>query len=440
MALHSERSSTIATITVCVGLLIFFASTAGAKEFTYTNLTDLPSGPGEGKAPSINDVGEVAFFVDTDIHIYTPTPSTFTNISLLPGAPPDAWFPCLNNAGNVVMIDPFTRNLWFYEASTESFTNVSSLAGYPGNSGANFLRAIFDLSDSDQISFHSGDINNGDVYVYDHANGSFLKVTDRVGGSTRGRENRINNNQQVAYGGFPDIYIYDLVSQQTVNITDLPGGPGTGLGSFSLNDNGDIAIYNADVIYYDALSGSFLYLSTLPGFPASNTSTDSNDLSNSGEIVFWKEQTYYFDPIDQSFTQLNGQGSVPAGGMESSINGNGEIAFNGSVDVWLATSVATSTPRVPSAKLVLQQNVPNPFNPSTVIEYSLPHAAHARLSIFDVEGRRVRTLVDEYRHAGPGRVNWAGRDDAGRPVASGVYLYRLESKPYIESRRMILIK
>ena len=63
-----------------------------------------------------------------------------------------------------------------------------------------------------------------------------------------------------------------------------------------------------------------------------------------------------------------------------------------------------------------------------------------RLDVYDVKGALVRTLLDERREAGRYEVTWDGRDDGGRRVASGVYLYRLEAGGKEESRRMVLVK
>ncbi len=90
--------------------------------------------------------------------------------------------------------------------------------------------------------------------------------------------------------------------------------------------------------------------------------------------------------------------------------------------------------------LALQQNVPNPFNPQTVIAFSLPSPAHVQLDVYDLEGRLVRKLVDERMQAGPRAVEWNGRDDQGGAVASGVYFYRLTVGKQTFARKMILLK
>ncbi|HEU4363873.1 MAG TPA: FlgD immunoglobulin-like domain containing protein [Candidatus Krumholzibacteria bacterium] len=88
----------------------------------------------------------------------------------------------------------------------------------------------------------------------------------------------------------------------------------------------------------------------------------------------------------------------------------------------------------------LGQNYPNPFNPATTIAYETRAFARVTLRVYDVSGALVRTLVDGTMPAGAHRAAWDGSDDAGRAVASGVYLCRLEAGPTREARRMVLLK
>jgi hypothetical protein len=89
----------------------------------------------------------------------------------------------------------------------------------------------------------------------------------------------------------------------------------------------------------------------------------------------------------------------------------------------------------------LYPNRPNPFNPVTTIEFDLAQTSHVSLRIYDVAGRLVRTLLDAPVQAGFGhRVLWNGLDDAGRPVASSVYLYRLEAGGFRQTRKLIVLK
>ena len=88
----------------------------------------------------------------------------------------------------------------------------------------------------------------------------------------------------------------------------------------------------------------------------------------------------------------------------------------------------------------LDQNYPNPFNPQTALAFALPEAAHAVLAVYDLTGREVARLVDGVLPSGRHTATWDGRDSAGRLVASGVYLYRLQTDGFAQTRRMTLLK
>lgn len=93
----------------------------------------------------------------------------------------------------------------------------------------------------------------------------------------------------------------------------------------------------------------------------------------------------------------------------------------------------------PQATL-LHPNVPNPFNPATTIRWDLAHTEHVALGVYDVSGRRVRTLVDRVVRAGRHSDVWAGLDDHGRPVAAGVYLIHLQTSTVSMTRKLIIVK
>jgi len=88
----------------------------------------------------------------------------------------------------------------------------------------------------------------------------------------------------------------------------------------------------------------------------------------------------------------------------------------------------------------LEQNYPNPFNPTTTIQYDLPKSVHVRLVIYNVLGRKIRTLADEDMAAGSRQTIWDARDDAGLPVGSGVYFYSIEAGEFSKTRKLMLIK
>jgi hypothetical protein len=99
----------------------------------------------------------------------------------------------------------------------------------------------------------------------------------------------------------------------------------------------------------------------------------------------------------------------------------------------------------------LRQNYPNPFNPSTTIDYTLPRTSRVTLVIYNIRGEQVRMLVDDIQTAGYKTANWDGRDNWGKEVSSGLYLYQIIAEPlqdtsiaravmFTQSNKMLLLK
>ena len=88
----------------------------------------------------------------------------------------------------------------------------------------------------------------------------------------------------------------------------------------------------------------------------------------------------------------------------------------------------------------LVQNYPNPFNPSTTLGYKLDRPANVKLVVYDITGRAVKTLVNQYQFQGQYNVRWESTDEAGLPVPSGTYVVRLQADDGIATKKMILTK
>ncbi|MDH4038586.1 MAG: T9SS type A sorting domain-containing protein [Candidatus Krumholzibacteria bacterium] len=101
-------------------------------------------------------------------------------------------------------------------------------------------------------------------------------------------------------------------------------------------------------------------------------------------------------------------------------------------------TVVGNTPQ--PLKLELGPNVPNPFNPSTTIPFTIPSAGRVTITIYNVSGARVRTLVNAEYQPGTHSAVWDGRNDAGATVGSGVYLARLAHAGAVQSRKMVVTK
>jgi hypothetical protein len=88
----------------------------------------------------------------------------------------------------------------------------------------------------------------------------------------------------------------------------------------------------------------------------------------------------------------------------------------------------------------LLQNYPNPFNPVTFIRYILSMAGNVHLTIYNQLGQEVRSLVNERQAANSYQIEWDGRDNAGKQVVSGIYMYRLQIDAFSQGRKMVLLR
>ena len=86
------------------------------------------------------------------------------------------------------------------------------------------------------------------------------------------------------------------------------------------------------------------------------------------------------------------------------------------------------------------QNYPNPFNLKTVIEYRLPRDGEVKLTIYNVVGQRVKTLINGFQKAGYKNIHWDKRNDDGKEVSSGVYFYKIDAGRYSCIKRMLILK
>jgi hypothetical protein len=110
----------------------------------------------------------------------------------------------------------------------------------------------------------------------------------------------------------------------------------------------------------------------------------------------------------------------------------GNVTFHGPV-------LASATTTLPGEYRMLP-NYPNPFNASTAIAYQLPASGYASLIVYDVLGRKVRTLVEGYREAGSHTALWNGQDDRGKELKSGVYFCVFEAGHFSDTMKMVLTR
>ena len=142
-------------------------------------------------------------------------------------------------------------------------------------------------------------------------------------------------------------------------------------------------------------------------------------LSNAEGRIEYVDVPYGFAPG----TKLYYSYALVVDGMETDRGAEVEVVFDG-------------TP----TRFVMHRNYPNPFNPMTTVKFELPRPGHAKLTVYDLSGRVVRTLVDENLPAAVHQRQWDGSNDQGHRVASGTYYFRLISDGFTSVQKVMLVK
>jgi len=322
----------------------------------------------------------------------------------------------------------FFNDVWSFDLNTLTWTE-----GVPASSPnpRYGVASTYDPVGGDLVTF-AGFTNQGrfdDTWRYDAAADTWTDVTP-AGTSPPMRclhsaSYDSRNHRMIMYGGqqsgpLDDIWAFDLTSETWTEFN-----PATRpLGRF----------HTAHV--YDAAN----HRSTIFGGTRGAAGGGNTD------------EVWLFDLSLENFVQMFPTGTPPSareGATGIYIQAEDRMVIFGGHDggyvgdVWSLndlSSTITASPPSATSPTRLFSNWPNPFNPSTTIQYELSREGHLKLEVFDSRGRWVRTLLDGPRPAGPGSILWNGTDGAGRTVASGVYLYQLRAGDFVETKTMVLLK
>jgi hypothetical protein len=218
------------------------------------------------------------------------------------------------------------------------------------------------------------------------------------------------------------------------------------------NDTRDTTVANISRLYYtSSMNGGVTWAASQPvspqwdshiGWPNQNKIGDYYEIVSDevGVHVAWAatfngEEDVYYLRIGDYDCNANGVGDSLDIALETSSDDN----ENGIPDECEDVLSDASSSSMQSYKLY--QNVPNPFNPSTMIRFDVPAGGgYVKLEIYDVAGRRIRTLINNHEPAGRQTVQWNGRNHDGTPVASGLYFYRLSAPGFSETKKLVLLK
>ena len=115
-------------------------------------------------------------------------------------------------------------------------------------------------------------------------------------------------------------------------------------------------------------------------------------------------------------------------------------SFDGQIYKFMQTDSAVDDGDLKPNKFSLYQNYPNPFNPVTRINYDLPIQGNVTITIHDILGRHIKTLVNQVQPAGHRSVIWNATNDDGKPASAGIYLYQMQAGVFVENRKMLMLK
>ncbi|MBU8920285.1 MAG: T9SS type A sorting domain-containing protein [Bacteroidales bacterium] len=221
------------------------------------------------------------------------------------------------------------------------------------------------------------------------------------------------------------------------------------------NENGGIIVawtddrnHNYDIYASNIDDSSILPISTALLSYSINEHVDGfvidwevNDVLEVAEFIIWR-YTFPFEEATHLASINPQEGQIAYAYEDDTCEPNSKYQYR--VDVLIdGTRVVlfeTDEVTTPSIRVKIYQNIPNPFNPSTNISFYIPQSGDVLLQVFDVEGKRVRTLSDKPYDKGRHEVIWDGVSDSGDPVASGVYFYRLTTGKETISKKMVLLR
>ena len=139
---------------------------------------------------------------------------------------------------------------------------------------------------------------------------------------------------------------------------------------------------------------------------------------------------------------INAAGMDP-GVYSAGISVNSNDPDQGAVIIPLSLTVngmSSENESLLPAEFALHQNYPNPFNPQTKIRYDLPENSMVNITVYDMLGREVKTLVNQVQNAGFKSIIWDATNDYGKAISAGIYLYLIQAGDYIHTQKMVLLK
>lgn len=325
-------------------------------------------------------------------------------------------------------VDPTTGNIWVYPcsgATIDGYTSAGTFLASIARPGAAANDVDIEFAPEEltlntttvpqgTLLFINGESGVADIYAVDPGTGVVLDILVTGFG-----------NSHVVGGGYDPVRnVFFLVQDRVPSgalgnlVAEIDPVTGVVLNSFSIETDFDVNFGDLDV---SSSTGNL--------FVVSSAETGLGEFTPAGDFVA-------MHALPAGVTGLSGLG-LECGAQEAWV-------ANTSGVVWrLASAPCGSASAVESTegnRFALQPNFPDPFTSETSIRFSLARPSSVRLTVHDVRGHRVRTLVDGSLPVGPQTAVWNGRDESGRPLPSGAYFYHLTADGVTVTQSAVLLR
>ncbi len=182
---------------------------------------------------------------------------------------------------------------------------------------------------------------------------------------------------------------------------------------------------------YDVDSDVTYKLTVTLDYPGNVYTQDYQNIADSSTSISAYEYAAFM--TDLNLTQWNIDYVVEVSDEEYTVISQvGEFVLNN-------TLLSTNSEIIPEV-FALHQNYPNPFNPITQIRYDLPETKYVSINIYDVMGRKIKSLVNSIQDAGYRSIHWNAMSDLGQPVSGGMYIYTIQAGEFRQTNKMVLLK
>jgi len=252
--------------------------------------------------------------------------------------------------------------------------------------------------------------------------------------------------------GVDEVYVMELATERvTVSRTSTAGFEDLASLEVQTDDSGEWRVVCLPPSLLDATGYRALRFAFHPGDTVAPQEASLRVNTRQGEVdlLAGVDEDMQIDlgvrdwqVVELPLELLNVEGTIAAIGFSGNLVGTfnlDDIRLVTAAEGRPATAVRDEKTGLPR-QFSLEQNYPNPFNPATTIRFTLPGPTDVDLSLYDLLGQRVALLASGTREAGVHVLRWDGRDGGGRELASGVYLYRLQAGPQMETRKLLLLR